>query len=163
LALPAVGPVTLCSEKKSSPFRTISPLAWGMGQLGATGPEPLPHPERGHHRLYNRRGLDRRSGERELLAWPVGRATKRRSVQSCAIAQFRTAGAPITNATSIRPLAMSAICSRNPPSEIGDPHRDSASAPVPARSRPTRSVPRFRQPAALARAVRGASRRHAER
>jgi hypothetical protein len=31
LALPAVGPVTLCSQKKSSPFRTIFPPAWGMG------------------------------------------------------------------------------------------------------------------------------------
>ena len=30
LALPAVGPVTLCSQKKSSPFRTIVPPVWGM-------------------------------------------------------------------------------------------------------------------------------------
>src|ERR1700730_16053402 len=30
-SLPAVGPVTLCSQKKSSPFRTIFPPAWGMG------------------------------------------------------------------------------------------------------------------------------------
>src|SRR6202035_708777 len=28
---PAVGPVTLCSQKKSSPFRTIFSPAWGMG------------------------------------------------------------------------------------------------------------------------------------
>jgi hypothetical protein len=28
---PAVGPLTLCSQKKSSPFRTIFPPAWGMG------------------------------------------------------------------------------------------------------------------------------------
>jgi hypothetical protein len=26
-----VGPVTLCSQKKSSPFWTIFPPAWGMG------------------------------------------------------------------------------------------------------------------------------------
>src|ERR1700730_18138100 len=28
---PAVGPVTLCSQKKSSPFWTIFSPAWGMG------------------------------------------------------------------------------------------------------------------------------------
>ena len=26
-----MGPVTLCSQKKSSPFRTIFPPAWGFG------------------------------------------------------------------------------------------------------------------------------------
>jgi hypothetical protein len=31
LALPEVGPVTLCSQKKSSPFRTFFLPAWGRG------------------------------------------------------------------------------------------------------------------------------------
>jgi hypothetical protein len=71
LALPAGGPVTLCSQKKFSPFRTIFPPAWGRGpwtMQTETGSQGRRHEVHSFGRLFGRHTMRFLSGK-AVFSW----------------------------------------------------------------------------------------------